>query len=70
MKVFVRTDKEDAWIKYPEYLKYRNMHQARSRSPSLFEPEPEEGGGWSTALALTTGASSVKEPVVVQGAFG
>ena len=64
LKVFVRTGKGDVW--YPEYLKYRNMHQ--TRSPSLFEPEPEEGGA-STALALNTGASSVEEPVVVRGAF-
>ena len=44
------------------------MHQTRSHSPSLFEPEPEEGGA-STALALTTCASSVEEPAVVP-AFG
>ena len=69
MKVFVRSDKPDVWIKYPEYLKYRNTHQTRERSPSLFEHEPDEAGA-STALALTTGASSVEEPVVARGVFG
>ena len=68
MKVFVRTDKEDVLIEYPEYLKYRNTHQTRERSPSLFEPEPDEAGA-STALTLTTGASSADERVVAQGAF-
>ena len=69
MKVFVRTNKEDVWIKYPEYLEYRSIQQARARSPSLFEPGPEEGRA-STALAPTVGASSVEEPFVVQGVFG
>ena len=41
MEVFARTDKEDVWIKYPGYLKYRNVQQTRARtrprssSPSL-----------------------------------
>ena len=69
VKVFVQVDKADVWIKYPEYLKYRNTHQTRERSPSLFEPELDEAGA-STALALTTGAPSTEDRVVAQGAFG
>ena len=69
MNVFARTDKAHVWIKYPEYLKYCNTHQTRERSPSLLEPEPDEAGA-STALTLTTGASSADERVVAQGAFG
>ena len=69
MKVFVRTDNAHVWIKYPEHHKYRNTHQTRERSPSSFEPEPDEAGA-STAPTLNTGASSADERVVTQGAFG
>ena len=52
MKVFVRADKEGKWVKYPKYLKCSNIHPARPRLPTLFEPGPRSGeeGVASTAL--------------------